>query len=112
MSTSLFGKDGDTYNQTAVLDSDNRLDRTILEEFGLPRYTTTYAISQLCYNLSVGAAVVSVTLWRWDDLKRGISGDLNLKLTNDRQSAFGSISFFKGDGGAVDDPHYQGIYSV
>lgn len=25
--------------------------------------------------------------------------------------AFGSIGFFKGDGGAVDDPHYRGLYS-
>lgn len=71
MSTSLFSRDGDLYNQTAVLDSNNKLDRSKLEEYGLPRYTTTYAISQLCYNLSLGSAVVSVSLWYWSDLKRG-----------------------------------------
>jgi hypothetical protein len=71
MSTSLFGKDGHMYNQTAVFDSNHRLNRTNLAEIGLPRFTTTYAISQLCYNLSLGAAVVSVSLWYWNDLRRG-----------------------------------------
>lgn len=78
MSTSLFGKDGETYNQTAILDSNYRLDRTKLDEIGLPRYTTTYAISQLCYNMSLGAAVVSVSLWHWEDLKRGNNNEFSL----------------------------------
>ena len=73
MSTSLFGDDGGTYNQSAVLTSDHRLDPSKLAEIGLPRYTTSYTISQLVYNLSLGAAIVHVVLWYWSDLKRGQS---------------------------------------
>lgn len=60
MSNSLFGLDGKTYDQSAVIGSDYKLDHAALEHIGLPRYTTTYAISQLCYNLSLGSAVRSL----------------------------------------------------
>ena len=71
MSTSLFGSDGSTYNQSAILTPENRLDPTKLEEVGLPRFTATYAVSQITYNLSLGAALVHVLLWNWNDLKAG-----------------------------------------
>ena len=71
MSTSLFGSDGSSYNQSAILTPEYTLDPTKLQEVGLPRYTTTYVISQICYNLSLGAAIVHVVLWHWDDLRRG-----------------------------------------
>lgn len=71
MSTSLFGSDGEAYNQTAILTPDNKLDPAMLEQIGLPRYTATYAVSQMCYNFSLGAAIVHVFLWHWKDLKRG-----------------------------------------
>ena len=82
MSTSLFGKDGDTYNQSAILTSDYSVDAEELAELGLPRYTTKYTISQMCYNFSLGAAIVHVLLWHWKDLKRGTNNNLLLsKLT-------------------------------
>ncbi|KAJ3474399.1 hypothetical protein NLI96_g12479 [Meripilus lineatus] len=90
MSTSLFGKDGKVYNQTAILTPEYSLDPSKLQEIGLPRYTTTYVVSQICYNLSLGAAIVHVFLWHWDDLKR----------------AFGGLRFLKG-AQDIDDPHYQ-----
>lgn len=71
MSTSLFGNDGTTYNQTLVIDSDYHLNKEALETVGLPRYTTTYAISQLTYNISLGAAITYILLWHWADLKKG-----------------------------------------
>lgn len=71
MSTSLFGKDGTTYNQTAILTPENKLDPAKLSSVGLPRFTATYVVSQLCYNLSLGAALVHVVLWNWKDLKEG-----------------------------------------
>lgn len=71
MSTSLFGLDGNTYNQSAILTPELTLDPTKLEQVGLPRFTTTYTISQICYNLSLGAAIVHVALWHWSDLKTG-----------------------------------------
>ena len=79
MSTSLFGRDGDTYNQSAILTSDYSVDAEKLAELGLPRYTTTYTISQMCYNFSLGAAIVHVLLWHWKDLKRGTNNELLLK---------------------------------
>ena len=71
MSTSLFFENGTTYDQTLILNADNSLNKTKLAEVGLPYYTTTYAVSQMCYNFSLGAAVVHVMLWYWADLKRG-----------------------------------------
>jgi hypothetical protein len=71
MSTSLFDSSGQVYNQTAILTSDNALDSTKLGAIGLPRFTATYTISQICYNLSMGAAIVHVLLWHWRDLKAG-----------------------------------------
>ncbi|KAI0945261.1 hypothetical protein AcW1_001521 [Taiwanofungus camphoratus] len=90
MSTSLFGSDGSTYNQSAILTPENTLDPAKLAQVGLPRYTTTYTISQMCYNFSLGAAVVHVLLWHWGDLKR----------------AFGQLRFLK-NSDDIDDPHYQ-----
>ncbi|KAH9946487.1 OPT oligopeptide transporter protein-domain-containing protein [Amylocystis lapponica] len=89
MSTSLFGSDGGTYNQSAILTPDNTLNKTALEAVGLPRYTSTYAISMMCYNFSFGAAIVHVLLWHWADLKTAFGGLRILRGTND-----------------IDDPHY------
>lgn len=72
MSTSLFDLNGDTYNQTAVIDANHRLNPDALETIGLPRYTTTYALSQLCYNLALGAAFTSMVLWHWPELSSGM----------------------------------------
>ncbi|THH21358.1 hypothetical protein EW146_g177 [Bondarzewia mesenterica] len=90
MSTSLFDSDGGTYNQTALLTSDHKFDPSKLAQVGLPRYTTTYTISQLAYNLSLGAAIVHVILWYWADLRR----------------AFGGMRLLRTDT-EIDDPHYQ-----
>ncbi|KAI0700199.1 OPT oligopeptide transporter [Cytidiella melzeri] len=92
MSTSLFDSKGQTYNQTAILTPDHVLDRSKLEAVGLPRFTTTYAISQMCYNFSMGAAIVHVLLWHWSDLK----------------AAFGSLRFLRNNKDQeVNDVHYQ-----
>ncbi|KAJ3901475.1 OPT oligopeptide transporter [Lentinula edodes] len=92
MSTSLFGTNGSTYDQDAVITSDYRLNETALETVGLPRYTTTYAIAQLSYNLSLGAAVTTMLLWHWPKLSK----------------AFGKMQILKSGPADVDDPHYQG----
>lgn len=71
MSTALFGNDGSSYNQSAVIDANYRVNQEALDIIGLPRYTTTYAISQLCYNLSLGAAFTYIVLWHWPELRTG-----------------------------------------
>lgn len=112
MSTSLFDKDGETYNQSAILTADYAVDPVKLEELGLPRYTTTYTISQMCYNFSLGAAIVHVLLWHWKDLKRGKQSNFyECKLESlllGTFLAFGGFRFFKKGHQDIDDPHYQG----
>ncbi|KAI0746554.1 OPT oligopeptide transporter [Daedaleopsis nitida] len=89
MSQALFGQDGKSYNQSAILTPENTLDQSKFESVGLPRYTTTYAISQMCYNFSLGAAIVHVFLWHWPELRQ----------------AFGSMRFLRSEQ-EIDDPHY------
>jgi hypothetical protein len=72
MSTALFGLDGNSYNQTAVINSNYQINQDALESIGLPRFTTTYAVSQLCYNLSLGAAFTALILWHWPEMKAGV----------------------------------------
>ncbi|KAF8182028.1 OPT oligopeptide transporter [Pholiota molesta] len=91
MSTGLFGNDGSSYNQSAVIDTNYRVNQEALDIIGLPRYTTTYAISQLCYNLSLGAAFTYIVLWHWPELK----------------TAFGGMRFLKRGHADIDDPHYK-----
>ncbi|KAF8578774.1 OPT superfamily oligopeptide transporter [Ramaria rubella] len=90
MSTSLFGLDGNVYNQSAILTPDFQLDPSKLAEVGPPRYTTTYAISGLAYNIGLGAAITHVFLWNWRELK----------------AAFGGFKFMR-SGQEIDDPHYR-----
>jgi hypothetical protein len=71
MSTDLFSNNGSSYDQSAILTPDYKVDPSKIADVGLPRYTTTYAISQLCYNLCVGATLVHMLLWNWKELKNG-----------------------------------------
>ncbi|KAH8822770.1 OPT oligopeptide transporter protein-domain-containing protein [Flagelloscypha sp. PMI_526] len=91
MSTSLFSRlNTKVYNQTAVITSDYKLNHDALETIGLPRYTTTYSVSQLCYNLSLGSAITYVLVWHWKELK----------------TAFGNMRFLQ-TSADINDPHYN-----
>ncbi len=95
MSQSLFNDEGGSYNQSSILTPQNTLDSSKLDSVGLPRYTTTYAISQMCYNFSLGAAIAHVLLWNWRELSR----------------AFGKMRFMQSSQD-IDDPHYQGACRI
>lgn len=112
MSTSLFSSNGSTYDQDAVITSDYRLNETALAIVGLPRYTTTYAVSQLCYNLSIGAAVTTMLLWHWPELTKGVFAFVSSSSLcwSARFLAFGKLQIFKSGPADVDDPHYQGSH--
>ncbi|KAF4574269.1 hypothetical protein EYR36_005602 [Pleurotus pulmonarius] len=97
MSTSLFGEDGQIYNQSAVIGSDYKLNHAALEVIGLPRYTTTYAISQLSYNVSLGAAASRSEYLRLTPLKSCLL------------IAFGGLRFLRQSHDEIDDPHYQAM---
>ncbi|VDC07714.1 unnamed protein product [Peniophora sp. CBMAI 1063] len=93
MSTSLFNSNGSTYDQDAVLTPEYTLNETAIATVGLPRYTTTYVISQMTYNLSLGAAITHVFLYNWKDLK----------------AAFGSVRELLTNKTDIDDPHYKAM---
>ncbi|KZT33595.1 OPT superfamily oligopeptide transporter [Sistotremastrum suecicum HHB10207 ss-3] len=92
MSTDLFASDGSAYNQSLILTPQNTLDPAKLAVYGAPRYTTTYAISQLAYNLSLGAAIVHVLIWNWRELREAFGGMKWLRRGVDQD---------------IQDPHFE-----
>jgi len=74
LSQSLFSVDSNstnpiTWNQTAVIGPDHRIDQAALAVQGLPYFATTYAINLLVTNMSVTALIVHLFLWYWTDMK-------------------------------------------
>lgn len=65
------------FNQTAILDANNRVDPKLVAEQGLPFYTATYAVSQLTSNMAITATFVHMLLWcyggKWP-LRKAIVG--------------------------------------
>lgn len=60
-----------TFNQTAILDSTNRVNQTLVDEQGLPFYTATFAVAQLTTNMALTATFVHMLLWNYDDISSG-----------------------------------------
>ncbi|KAH7889787.1 OPT oligopeptide transporter protein-domain-containing protein [Phlebopus sp. FC_14] len=90
MSTALFSSNGSTYDQSAILNSNNQLDPVKYAEVGPPYMTTTYAVSLLVSYASMGAAFSHILLWNWREL----------------WDAFGGFNFLK-SGQDFDDVHFQ-----
>lgn len=80
------------HNQNATYIPNNPLDPAKLAVYGAPRYTTTYAISQLAYNLSLGAAIVHVLIWNWRELREAFGGMKWLRRGVDQD---------------IQDPHFE-----
>ena len=58
-----------TYNQTAVLSSENVLDEGALQQLGIPYFATTYAVYILSTNLAITATFTHMFLWNYNDIK-------------------------------------------
>lgn len=54
------------FNQTLILDSNNNLNVTALEEIGVPYLTPTYTIYLIATNLSIAATFTYMALWHRD----------------------------------------------
>ncbi|CAO3598541.1 unnamed protein product [Absidia cylindrospora] len=54
---------GYTYPQKDVLNSDNSLNYTKLDEVGIPKYSTVFALSYICINFGVTASITHVALY-------------------------------------------------
>ncbi|EGN93492.1 hypothetical protein SERLA73DRAFT_64004, partial [Serpula lacrymans var. lacrymans S7.3] len=90
MSTALFSGNGSSYDQSAILDSNNQLDPEKYAQIGPPYMTTTYAVSLLASYASMGAAFSHILLWHWKEL----------------WTAFRGFNFLK-SGQDFDDIHFQ-----
>lgn len=64
---------GSVYDQTLILNADYTLNRTLLEDYGLPSYSTSFALYYLGTNLALGATITHCALWYWTDAKKAFS---------------------------------------
>ncbi|KAM3084296.1 hypothetical protein ACMFMF_001653 [Clarireedia jacksonii] len=62
-----------TYNQTAILDENGRLDPAKLEVQGIPYMAATFASYVLTQNLAITATITHMLLWNFNDLKNAWS---------------------------------------
>lgn len=69
MAQDLFLANGSVYDQTQILNEHNQVDMAQLEAYGLPWFATSNALSILCMNAGVSAAIVHILLWNWNDIK-------------------------------------------
>jgi hypothetical protein len=58
-----------TYNQTAILDRDYRVDESLLKSQGLPNLTTAHAFGMISRNVGIMATITHMAVWHWDDIK-------------------------------------------
>ncbi|KAI9324115.1 OPT oligopeptide transporter [Zopfochytrium polystomum] len=63
MAQDLFFYNGSVYDQTLILDANNQLNKTALDEVGLPYFSATNAYYLLVNNMSITAAVTHTLLW-------------------------------------------------
>ncbi|TID18028.1 OPT superfamily oligopeptide transporter [Venturia nashicola] len=105
-----------SFNQTAVLDKDYKVDLAKVAEQGIPYFTGSFAIYILATNLSITSTFSHLMLWNFDDLKSawGFASVANLKFLANPQNW--DLRFWKADttkskwGGPDDketDPHYR-----
>jgi len=59
----------DQFNQTAILDKNMEVDRSLIQEQGLPYFATTFATYILSTNLAITATFTHMLLWNRDDIK-------------------------------------------
>lgn len=73
MSQAIFDGDGNQYNQTLIL-TDSRFDPSKYEAVGPAYFSATNALFLVVDNLSIGAALVHVALFNWNDIKPALAG--------------------------------------
>ncbi|PON30062.1 hypothetical protein TGAM01_v201429 [Trichoderma gamsii] len=59
------------YNLTAVLNSDNTINSTLVADQGFPSLSGTYVVYLITTNLGITAAIVHMLLWNYSDIKEG-----------------------------------------
>ncbi|KZV70159.1 OPT superfamily oligopeptide transporter [Peniophora sp. CONT] len=69
LSQTLFYENGTLYNQTLILNEDLEVDKTLLEEQGLPFYAATWVVQLLATNLGMAATFTHILLWNYADVE-------------------------------------------
>ena len=74
LSQVLFSQDSNStdpiqWNQTAVIGADNLIDKAALDVYGLPWFSTTYALATLLVNMSITASITHLLLYKWNEMK-------------------------------------------
>ncbi|KAA1475197.1 OPT superfamily oligopeptide transporter [Dentipellis sp. KUC8613] len=69
LSQILFYQNGTEYDQLLILNEKFEVDKTLLEEQGLPFYAGTWVVNLLGTNLGLGATFTHLLLWNLDDLR-------------------------------------------
>ncbi|KAJ3376514.1 hypothetical protein HDU84_009823 [Entophlyctis sp. JEL0112] len=68
----IYSPGGETYNQTAVLDSSNNVNFTAVEEVGLPGLTGSYIFYLVMSNMAITAGFTHIMLYHGKDVFTGI----------------------------------------
>ncbi|KAF2398970.1 oligopeptide transporter [Trichodelitschia bisporula] len=98
------------FNQSAILDSNYRVDHALLEKQGLPYFSPTYLVYILSTNMAITATCIHLLLWNYNDIKSGwaFASPANIK----RVVSSGGWKFWQsGDTRPTaeqePDPHYK-----
>lgn len=59
-----------SYNQTAIFNSNNEIDSTLLHQQGLPFMTPSYIAYLITTNMGISATFVHMMLWNYGDMKQ------------------------------------------
>ncbi|KAF7973665.1 hypothetical protein HWV62_14640 [Athelia sp. TMB] len=112
LSQLLYYENGTEYDQLLILNSDYEVDQTLLNEQGLPYYSSTWVVQLLATNMAMGATFVHMFLWNYSDIKGAWSWATPTALRH--SWAHFSWKFWQNDGMRDQqddnpdlDPHYR-----
>jgi hypothetical protein len=74
LSPQMFSQDSNStlyvsYNQSAILDKDFKVDAAMLDKLGLPYLSSSHAFGMIVRNIGIMASVGHIALWHWNDIK-------------------------------------------
>ncbi|KIM40535.1 hypothetical protein M413DRAFT_72764 [Hebeloma cylindrosporum] len=112
LSQELFYANGTVYDQLLILNDKFEVDKTLLEQQGLPFYAGTWVVQLLSTNLAIGATFCHLLIWNRDDMRKAWSWVSPSEIKRIYQNF--SWRFWKDDGmrnelvkDSTLDPHYK-----
>ena len=96
MAQELFFENGTVYDQSAILDADNNLDKQAYEAVGQPYFAATWAFQLICNNAGTAAALVHTILWNGPEISAAIRSSYG-NMVSASPSSSPSSSMFSSD---------------